>query len=97
MTELRQNFIRDLQLRNFSERTVEAYVRAVRQLAQHFNKPPDSITEEELKEYEGKILGAEEKILSLETKLFNDLVLSISAFTESAAQPIKVKALFGTI
>jgi DNA mismatch repair protein MutS len=32
---------------------------------------------EELKDYEGKILGAEEKILSLETKLFNDLVLAI--------------------
>ncbi|NMD01862.1 MAG: DNA mismatch repair protein MutS, partial [Bacteroidales bacterium] len=32
---------------------------------------------EELKEYEDKILGAEEKILSLETKLFNDLVLAI--------------------
>jgi DNA mismatch repair protein MutS len=32
---------------------------------------------EELKEYENKILGAEEKIISLETKLFNDLVLSI--------------------
>lgn len=32
---------------------------------------------EELKEYESKILGAEEKIISLETKLFNDLVLEI--------------------
>lgn len=32
---------------------------------------------EELKEYESKILGAEEKIISLETRLFNDLVLSI--------------------
>ncbi len=32
---------------------------------------------EELKEYESKILGAEEKIFSLETKLFNDLVLAI--------------------
>jgi len=32
---------------------------------------------EELKEYESKILGAEEKIIGLETKLFNDLVLSI--------------------
>jgi DNA mismatch repair protein MutS len=35
---------------------------------------------EELKEYEAKILGAEEKILSLETKLFTDLVLSILEF-----------------
>jgi DNA mismatch repair protein MutS len=31
---------------------------------------------QELKEYEEKILGAEEKILSLETRLFNELVLS---------------------
>jgi DNA mismatch repair protein MutS len=32
---------------------------------------------EELKEYESKILGAEEKIIILETKLFTDLVLAI--------------------
>lgn len=35
---------------------------------------------EELKEYENKILGAEEKILELETRLFNDLVLSLAEF-----------------
>jgi DNA mismatch repair protein MutS len=32
---------------------------------------------EELKEYESKILGAEEKITTIETRLFNDLVLAI--------------------
>jgi DNA mismatch repair protein MutS len=32
---------------------------------------------QELKEYEEKILGAEEKILSLETSLFNDLVMAL--------------------
>ncbi|MGE4289283.1 MAG: DNA mismatch repair protein MutS [Salinivirgaceae bacterium] len=35
---------------------------------------------EELKEYESKILGAEEKILALETKLFNELVYSLNEF-----------------
>lgn len=35
---------------------------------------------QELKELETKILGAEEKILALETKLFNDLVLSLIDF-----------------
>ena len=35
---------------------------------------------EELKQYEEKILGAEEKILALETQLFNDLVLSLSDY-----------------
>ena len=35
---------------------------------------------QELKEYEEKILGAEDKILSLEARLFSDLVLSMQAF-----------------
>jgi DNA mismatch repair protein MutS len=34
----------------------------------------------ELKEYESKILGAEEKIISLETKLFNDIVVALLEF-----------------
>lgn len=36
---------------------------------------------QELKEYEEKIMGAEDKILVLETKLFNDLVLALAEFT----------------
>ena len=35
---------------------------------------------QELKEYEEKILGAEEKILSLEARLFNDLMLAVQEF-----------------
>ena len=35
---------------------------------------------QELKEYEEKILGAEDKILSLEQQLFNDLVLAMQEF-----------------
>ena len=51
MTPLRQRMIEDLQLRGMSERTQEAYVRAVRQLAEHYNKSPQLITEEELRQY----------------------------------------------
>jgi DNA mismatch repair protein MutS len=36
---------------------------------------------EELKEYETKILGAEEKILTLESSIFENLVLELSDFT----------------
>lgn len=35
---------------------------------------------QELKEYEEKILGAEDKILTLETKLYNDLVLALAEY-----------------
>lgn len=51
MTELRTRMIEDLQLRGLSERTQEMYVRAVRQLAEHYHTSPASITEEELRQY----------------------------------------------
>ena len=43
---------------------------------------------EELKEYESKILGADEKILQLETRLFNDLVLEMADYI----MPIQLNA-----
>ena len=51
MTALRQKMIEDMQLHSFSERTQDSYLRAVRQLAAYFNKPPDQISEEELRQY----------------------------------------------
>lgn len=51
MTELRQRMIECLQLRGLAERTQEAYVRAVRQLSEHYHKAPDLISEEELRQY----------------------------------------------
>lgn len=38
---------------------------------------------EELKEYEEKILGAEEKILALETSLYNSLVLGLTEYLQA--------------
>ena len=51
MTALRRRMIECLQLRGLSERTQDMYVRAVRQLAEHYRKSPDVITEEELRQY----------------------------------------------
>lgn len=51
MSELRKRMIESLQLRGLSERTQQIYVRAVRQLAEHYKKSPDLITEEELRHY----------------------------------------------
>lgn len=51
MTDMQKRMIESLQLRGMSERTQEAYVRAVRQLAQHYHKSPDLVTEEELRQY----------------------------------------------
>ncbi|MCL4709096.1 phage integrase N-terminal SAM-like domain-containing protein [bacterium] len=51
MTELRTRMLQDMQLHGYSQRTQELYLRAVRQLAEHYHKPPDQITEEELRDY----------------------------------------------
>jgi site-specific recombinase XerD len=41
----------DLQLAGLSERTQEAYLRAVRQLADHFHAPPDRLSEPQVRDY----------------------------------------------
>jgi len=51
MTHLRKRMLEDMQLKGFSARTQECYLRAVRLLSQHYNKPPDQISEEELRQY----------------------------------------------
>ena len=38
---------------------------------------------EELKEYESKILGAEEKILAIEARLFNELVVALAEYIQA--------------
>ena len=43
--------IEDLQLRGISALSQQRYVRAVQQLAEHYGKSPDTITEEELRNY----------------------------------------------
>ncbi len=51
MTPLRQKMLEDMQLRGLSARTQETYVRVVRQLAEYYHKPPDQVTEAELRHY----------------------------------------------
>jgi len=50
-TPLRQKMIEDMQLRSFAAKTQQAYLLAVSQLARHYHKSPDQISEEELRQY----------------------------------------------
>jgi len=51
MTTLRQQFNRELVIRGMSPKTQDAYVRAVRDLARHYHKTPDLVSDEEIKDY----------------------------------------------
>jgi integrase/recombinase XerD len=51
MKPLRERMMEDLQLKGYSQSTQKLYVSAVRQLCEHFSKPPGKITEEDLRNY----------------------------------------------
>ena len=51
MTPLRKRMLDELQLRNLAEATVDTYVKAVSRFARHFNKSPDQLGPEQVREY----------------------------------------------
>lgn len=49
---LRTRMIEDLRIRNYSERTAEIYVRCVSEFAKHFGRSPETLEQEEIREYQ---------------------------------------------
>jgi site-specific recombinase XerD len=51
MTKLREQMIQDMVLRGMAPSTQRAYLQAVTKFARHYNRPPDRISNDELKAY----------------------------------------------
>jgi len=51
MTALRQQMIAAMQLRGFAENTQRAYLQAITLLAQHYHRPPDQLTDDDIRDY----------------------------------------------
>lgn len=51
MTPLRRRMEEELRLRGMSEKTVEAYLGAVRRFAEHFGRSPEELGQEEVRSY----------------------------------------------
>jgi integrase/recombinase XerD len=52
MTTLRRRMIEDMQVRNLSLHTQDAYVQQVSQFARHFNRSPEVLGPEEIRSYQ---------------------------------------------
>jgi len=51
MSELRQQMLADLRIRNYAERTQEIYITRVAEMARHFKRSPDRLSGEEVRDY----------------------------------------------
>ena len=51
MTPLRQRYIEELRLKNFSPGTIKVYVFAVAKFARHFGRSPDTLGGEDVRAY----------------------------------------------
>ena len=56
MSPLRKRFIEDLELRNRSQNTIDAYVSHVARFAQHFGRSPEQLGPEETRQYQLHLL-----------------------------------------
>jgi len=51
MTELRKKMLQEMQLRNYSKRSIETYLSCIGQLAKYYNRSPEQISRQEIKDY----------------------------------------------
>ena len=56
MTRLRKLMLEELQRRNYSKTTVNAYVRMVEAFARHFHRSPDQLRRKEFRAYQVYLL-----------------------------------------
>ena len=52
MTELRQRYLEDLRLRNYSPRTLKTYVECVSHFARYFKRSPEELGPEHIRQYQ---------------------------------------------
>ena len=75
MTPLRQRLIDELTRRNYSPRTVEAYVAAVARTARHFACSPDRLTPDQLRDFQLHLIAR-----SASWSLFNQVASALRFF-----------------
>lgn len=75
MTPLRQRLVDDLRVRNYSPRTIEAYVAGVARFAKHFGRSPDLLGPEDVRTFQLHLIGRK-----VSWSTFNQVVCALRFF-----------------
>jgi len=81
MSKLKERMLQEMQLRNYSKRTIENYISCLSLLSRHFNLPPSELTDEQLRQYllflinERKVSKSQVNQTISALKLFHEKVL----------------------
>jgi integrase/recombinase XerD len=65
MTRLQQRYREDMSIRNFSPKTQQRYVECVSQFARYFNKSPEHLGPEEIRQYQVYLVQTKHRSVSL--------------------------------
>jgi integrase len=76
MTPLRQRLLEDLQLRNYSPKTIACYVQHVARFARHFGRPPDQLGPDDIRAYQLHLL----QVRHASWSAFNQAVCALRFF-----------------
>ena len=102
MTPLRRRFLDELKLRNYSPRTVEAYLAALVRLSKHFQCSPDLLTAEQIRDFQldliaKKVSWSQFNQITCALRFFYTQVLRLTPehvpFVRFAKQPQKLPTI----
>jgi integrase/recombinase XerD len=97
-TPLRRRMLEDMHIRNYSPHTIDAYLRAVAQFAQHFHTSPDHLGPEDIRTYQLFLLQQQvSKSIFIQTvcafRFFYETTLGRPWMTDYIPYPKKPKTL----
>jgi integrase/recombinase XerD len=78
MSSLRQRMIEDLRVRNYSQNTINVYIRCIASYASHFGKSPDALGPEHVRDYQLFLVKSKRASWAL----FNQTVCALRFFYE---------------
>jgi len=99
MTALRHRMIETMQLRGLSANTQRAYLQAIHLLAQHYQRPPDQLTDDDIRQYflylrnERQVARSTSTIALCALKFLVEYVLQRSWPTLELVRPAKSRTL----